>query len=166
MSTRAEGSAYQNAFQVALAEAAREYIQRSGLVGDESLRAPVANGKGGAKRRQATRAGSETPRRALRHIVAPTDGDGEHIQAGALRVGMHVMCKSMPGTVRSISRSNTGKHGHAKVLYRVAGDVTGTITDGVVPADHYVRLAPRAPGTLLEEVTAAAAAAAAAAPPV
>merc|ERR1711998_141201 len=123
ISTSAEGRSYRNALQQRLTEAIQLELEACLLAG--SLQPPIP-----PKKRSA----------ALVSNGALVDGDYMH--AGAVRVGMRVMCKGAPGTVTEVTHSKTGKHGHAKVFMSVRGD-DQVIRQDVVPASASIELPPK-----------------------
>jgi len=129
ISTRAEGSEYRNALQQSLAEAARREI---GLALIQEAPRPLQQvGRVGRK------GGFQPPSRASESVSAGTGS----ITAGAVRVGMRIMCRGQPGTVQDVTMSKTGKHGHAKAFFTVLGD-DGVKRQDIVPSSHDVELAP------------------------
>lgn len=123
VSTRAEGSEYRNALQERLAESARREI---GMASEQQVTAPKQH------RRQKHNF-QPARREAVGNVSAQT------IKAGAVRQGMRVVCRGVPGKVQEVTTSKTGKHGHAKVFFTVACD-DGVTRQDVVPASHDVEL--------------------------
>ncbi|KAJ2770138.1 translation elongation factor eIF-5A [Coemansia nantahalensis] len=58
------------------------------------------------------------------------------MQCSALRIGGHVMIKSRPCKIISMSTSKTGKHGHAKVNLTGIDIFTGKKYEDLSPSTH------------------------------
>jgi len=130
VSTRAEGSEYRNELQQRLAEAARRQIG-TGSDSQELNAYATATKQSRQSRRQKHE--FQPMRRTVLEVSATT------IQAGAVRKGMRIMCRGVPGEVHEVTASKTGKHGHAKVFFTVLCD-DGVTRQDVVPASHDVEL--------------------------
>jgi len=129
ISTRAEGSDYRNELQCNLAEAARREI--ASLFGEEaSHKRPSGYGK---KNR------SQPMTRTVCNSESRVSLGTDTIHAGAVRIGMRILCRGQPGVVQEVTLSKTGKHGHAKVFFTVLGD-DGVKRQDIVPASHDVVL--------------------------
>jgi len=137
VSTQTESVDYRNVLQQKLAEAARRELRNYNNSPDCSRASPQQrpSGHGKSARQQRSRAGIQT---------LPNDIASEHcgsIAAGAVRVGMRILCRDQPGKVQEVTTSKTGKHGHAKVFFVVACD-DGLLRQDVCPATLDVQLAP------------------------
>jgi hypothetical protein len=135
ISTRAHGCEYRNALQQKLAEAARQEIGVAPMSKD--LHSQQQLRQGGRKGR------FQPPNRMSDNfsIGATSNTNAGAIPAGAVRIGMRIMCRGQPGTVHEISVSKTGKHGHAKAFFTVLGD-DGVKRQDIVVSSHDVELAP------------------------
>jgi hypothetical protein len=134
VSTRAEGSEYRNSLQQSLAEAA---VQELGSESIQEVARPLFAS------RKAGRGRFQPPTRVSENLSNPASLPTGTILAGAVRIGMRIMCRGQPGVVQDVTLSKTGKHGHAKAFFTVVGD-DGIKRQDILPSYHDVELAPDA----------------------
>jgi hypothetical protein len=128
-STSGESSAYRNALQEQLIEAAQREINQLQHVSCYSRTT-----------------GSKSLKSAQKCVHAVVQSHGvraaghDTIEAGALCIGMRAMCRGKPGVLTEVCRSKTGKHGHAKVFMTVSCD-DGVVRQDVIASSNTVELA-------------------------
>lgn len=131
-SASAEHSAYRNPLQLRLLEAAQREINQT---------MPLSSLASRGCRRGGRRAESAASNQPMATIGQNSQAWTDSIQAGAMRIGMRVLCQGHPGILKDVHTSKTGKHGHAKVFFTVECD-DGKRRQDITPASHAVALAP------------------------